>query len=178
MKNSILSIEQAVTNRIMLPDLKKILDDAPIEVLYTEDDNGFDLENEVLKINYVVRDFDLDNVINLWYIKTWPIVVIKGSYMQDKEGSKPTLYCWDIALIDQHDGFKSAHIQKGETLPFIPVGREEWFKIAEELIIKAESKYGLLDRVKRYWTGKGKDPTFDLLPKSQGDKTQITYQPE
>lgn len=147
-----------------VPNLCAILEGAPAEVSYKPDENGFDLENEIIKINYVLGDFDLDNVMNLWFKRIRPIVVVKGTYTDADGCDEPVLHCCDIALIDQFDGFNAAHVQRGENMPF-PAGREEWFRCGDELLMKASEKYDMRGHIERYMSEFYPDgrPPYDSL---------------
>ncbi len=164
MVDLVVASPQSVVKAVGSLDLNSILDGAPAEVSCEERDNGFDLENNTLKINYVVADFDsLTHVVNLWFMNTYPIVVIKGSYVGGENGGEPPLYCWDLAIIDQHNGFKCEHVQRGEGLPFVPVGEEDWFMNAGVLLSKAEEKYGLRQRIEDYLKQRydGQEPDYE-----------------
>lgn len=165
-------------------DLDTILENAPIEVVYKPHNNGFELENETIRIGYVQISFLSRDIVYLWFLNTYPKVKVESKFVNMNELPN-SLICTSLCLHmgDTHSFSFPAEpdddtiidtfsIVRNPHLLFLKQKRypEEWFDNGSRLLVKATKRYNLREYYQKYI---GKDVEISSKPKSLIERVYI-----
>lgn len=140
-------------------NLNDRLANAPAEVEYEPDNNGFYLENKELCMRYTQHTCLGRDHFDLWFLGIYPKIMVGGSSIAMKRLPK-SAYCTNITAhtgdtysfsfpLDGSIGDTiciSRFSSSRETLP----GEEEWYNIGTSLLQQAAQKYDVREWYKHY----------------------------
>lgn len=176
-RNEMIGIE-----KIFIPDLDKIIEDAPDGISYSHHECGFQLENNVLKIKYEIPFMGGTDDFFLWFMQTTPKIRISGSFTSIDSDSYD-LICNNLTA---HTGDTSSFgfslgggtldtyiITRNPTSPGEKTGPSEYFDKGTELMKKAAKKYNLNEWYKIYEKGSPQKMIENMGKGNTGIITQI-----
>jgi hypothetical protein len=142
-----------------VPNLDEILEHAPSDVLYRPHNNGFDLTNKILSLNYIMTFAGGRDSVYLEF--NAPKVRVDSKFI-DMEGLLATLVCNDYIRLESASGERIEVYRHESPWCKVILGNPELFDRATRLLQSAARKYNL-----KHWYDvyRGKADIVEGVPK-------------